>query len=140
MQTRALVLAIAPVVVSTFCTFCAPAAAAANRFALTCFENRTDLTLRYQTRWGNDGQWSSTTIAPGERRWHSWRYERPNQNRSPVLHVRFDGDLTARMYKQAYSLKSYAAPQEGDCKSYGKEYVFRYDGTSRKYIDLKERR
>jgi hypothetical protein len=140
MQTRALAVAIVPVALSTLCALFAPDASAANRFALTCFENRTDLTLRYQTRWGRDGQWTSSSIEPGARRWHSWRYERPNQNSSPVLHVRFDGDLTARMYKQTYSLKSYAAPQEGDCKSYGKEYVFRYDGTNKKYIDLKERK
>lgn len=120
--------------------FIAPDASAANRFALTCFKNDTDITLKYQTKWGKDGEWTSSTIEPGAKRWHSWKYDRPNQNSSPVLNVRFDGDLSARMYKQTYSLKSYAAPQEGDCRSYGKEYVFRYDGSKKRYIDLKERR
>ena len=116
----------------------APAAEAANRFALTCFENKTDIALNYRTRWGN-GEWSRSTLAPGGKRWHSFKYDRPDQNSSPVLHVSFDGDLSTRMYSQQYSLKSYASPQEGDCARYGKEYVFRYDGSAKKYIDLRER-
>jgi len=110
---------------------------AASRFALTCIENKTNISLNYQYRWGNNGQWSSRTIRPSARQWHAWKYDRPNENRSPSMHVRFDGDLSSRMISQTYRLESHASPQEGDCRRYGKEYVFRYDGSAKKYIDLK---
>ena len=114
-----------------------PAAEAANRFALTCIENRTNVSLTYQFRWGNDGEWSTRTLQPNTGRSHYWKYDRPNENRSPTLYVRFDSDLSRRMIQQRYRLESHASPQESDCKRYGKEYVFRYDGSAGKYIDLK---
>jgi hypothetical protein len=110
---------------------------AASRFALTCIENKTNITLNYDFRWGNTGQWESRSIQPNGRRWHSWKYDRPNVTTSPWMNVRFDGDLSSRMISQSYRLASYASPQEGDCRRYGKEYVFRYDGSAKKYIDLK---
>jgi hypothetical protein len=110
---------------------------AANRFALTCIENKTDVALKYDFRWGDDGSWTTRTLQPGARRAHYWKYSKPNENRSPWMHVRFDSDLSKRMISQGYRLASNASPQENDCKAYGKEYVFRYEGTARKYIDLK---
>ena len=53
------------------------------------------------------------------------------------MFVRFDGDLSKRMISQSYRLQSHASPQESDCKAYGKQYVFRFDGSAKKYIDLK---
>ena len=114
----------------------APRVEAANRFAMTCIENKTDITLKYRTQWGN-GQWEHWSVNPGARNWHTWKYDRPNENASPVLHVSFDGDLSSRMYNQQYKLESYASPQQGDCERYGKIYRFRYDGSARKYIDLR---
>ena len=115
-----------------------PAAQAANRFALVCIENRTNVTLNYNFKWGVDGKWSSRTLAPNAGRAHSWRYSHPDENRSPGLHVSFDSDLSRRMIKQSYFLKARASPQESDCKAYANEYVFVYDGTAKKYIDLKQ--
>ena len=114
-----------------------PAAEAANRFALACVENKTDIPLTYRFRWGDDGQWSSRTLMPNARRAHSWRFANANVPKNPWLHVRFDSDISSRMINQGYRLESYASPQETDCTAYGKEYVFQYDGTARKYIDLK---
>jgi hypothetical protein len=110
---------------------------AANRFALTCIENRTNIPLSYDFRWGNDGQWASRTLQPRGQRAHVWKYEKPNETRSPWMFVRFDGDLSKRMISQSYRLQSHASPQESDCKAYGKQYVFRFDGNAKKYIDLK---
>ncbi len=120
----------------TLATFALPADAA-NRFALACIENKTDVALNYQFKWGDDGQWATRTLQPNGRRAHSWRYANPNEKRSPWLYIRFDSDLSKRMINQSYRLESYASPQETDCTAYGKEYVLRYDGTARKYIDLK---
>jgi hypothetical protein len=114
-----------------------PTSEAANRFALTCIENKTNEIVNYRFRWGDDGEWASRTLQPNARRAHSWRYNNPNQRKSPGLHIRFDSDLSSRMISQGYRLDSYASPQETDCKAYGKEYVFRYDGTAGKYIDLR---
>lgn len=114
-----------------------PVAEAANRFALACIENKTDIPLTYRFRWGNQGEWSTRTLMPNARRAHSWRFDRPNVRDNPWLYVKFDSDLSSRMINQDYRLESYTAPQENDCTAYGKEYVFQYDGTRRKYIDLK---
>lgn len=134
MQTRIMLAALTGL--SALAAF-APAAEAANRFALACIENKTDIALNYQFRWGEGGAWASRTLSPGARRAHWWKYDNPNEARSPWLHVRFDSDLSKKMIQQGYRLSSHASPQESDCKAYGKEYVFRYDGNARNYIDLK---
>jgi hypothetical protein len=121
---------------STFAAFVG-APEAASRFALTCIENKTNETLNYSFRWGEDGPWSSRSLQPNAARSHSWRYSNPNVRKSPGLYIKFDSDLSGRMINQGYRLESYASPQETDCKAYGREYVFRYDGNARKYIDLK---
>jgi hypothetical protein len=134
MKVRLVLTALAGL--SAFTAF-APTVNAANRFALTCIENKTNISLNYEYRWGDNGQWDSNTVRPNARRWHAWKYDTPNKNRSPTMFVRFDSDLSKRMISQSYRLDSYASPQETDCRRYGKEYVFRYDGSAKKYIDLK---
>ena len=114
-------------------------AEAANRYAQACITNKTKATIYYKTRWG-DGPWKDISIYPGKRRWHSWRYREADHNRSPHLRVRFDSDLSGDRYWQTYKLEKNATPQEGDCQRYGVEYVFKYDGSSRDYIDLKKLR
>jgi hypothetical protein len=134
MQSRLVVAALAGL--SAVAIF-VPMVEAANRFGLTCIQNKTNIPLTYEFRWGNNGQWSARTVRPNERRAHSWRYDKPDENRSPTMFVRFDSDLSKRMINQSYRLDSYASPQETDCRRYGKEYVFRFDGSAKKYIDLK---
>lgn len=116
-------------------TLMGPEAEAADRFALTCMQNKTNLTLNYKTKWG-DGQWQTHRIVPGGKRWHAWEYQRGQEGRSPWLHVAFDDDLSGRAKHRTYRLASYASPQQGNCQRYGKQHQFRYDGTAKKYIDL----
>ncbi len=40
------------------------------------------------------------------------------------------------MKMRDYRLKAFASPQKTDCKRYGKEYQFRFDGSAKKYIDI----
>ena len=70
------------------------------------------------------------------RRWFSHHYDRPNEDRSPPLYVKFDSDVRAgRKFNIEYHLKRLAAI--GQRCEYGKQYVFRYDRRGRRCIDLK---
>jgi hypothetical protein len=116
----------------------APGAEAADRFALTCIENKTDLTLNYQIQWGGTNSWENFTISPGGRKWHSYTFTRPNEDKNPPLHVKFNSGLAGRVSQQTYHLIAHSSPQQGDCDRYGKIYRFRYDGTAKQYVDLKD--
>ncbi len=72
-------------------------AEAANRYALTCIANRTQVTVNYKVRWG-DRSWRSSSISPGRNNWHSWKYKYVNDNSSPRLQVSFDSDLSNATY------------------------------------------
>ena len=112
-------------------------ARAADRFAMSCLENKTNLTVNYSVKWGSNGTWKGNHLAPGARNSHTWEYAQGKVGVSPQLYVRFDDDLSGRVKQREYVLESYRAPQKTDCKGYGKEYVFRYDGSAKKFIDLK---
>ena len=109
---------------------------AADRFAMTCMENKTSATLNYKARWGSNGQWKAHSISPGSRTSHTWAYEQGKVGRSPNLYVNFDDDLSSTMRRRQYVLESYRSPQETDCRRYGREYHFRFDGSAKKFIDL----
>lgn len=49
--------------------------------------NPTDVTLKYQVRWGN-GEWVHYTLAPNHRRTHSHKLS--DQGKAPAPNVRFD--------------------------------------------------
>jgi hypothetical protein len=119
------------------CTFAfvTSQAVASSRFAMSCIENKTDITINYSFKWG-DGSWKSYSLEPGERISHTWEYERGHEGYSPNLYVTFDDDLSGGVKKRSYVLERYGAPQKTDCKSYGKEYRFVYDGSAKKFIDL----
>src|SRR5262245_21214635 len=117
-------------------TLVAPQAEAAARYAMTCIENKTTITLAYSTKWGENASWRSHRVVPAERISHTWEYAAGHERESPDLYVSFDDDLSSRMKSRTYVLKSFAAPQKTDCKRYGKEYQFRYDGSARQFIDL----
>ena len=57
-----------------------------------------------------------------------------NLDHSPQLVVKFDADGTSAKYLQEYVLKRRAAPEQN--YQLGHKYAFRYDGPSRRYIDL----
>jgi hypothetical protein len=116
--------------------FAATGASAADRFAMTCVENRTNVTLNYSIRWGNSGAWQPTSVGPGRRLSHTWEYAPGHVGQHPPLHVSFDDDLSGRVKQRRYRLDAYRAPQKTDCVRYGREYHFRYDGSAKKYIDL----
>jgi hypothetical protein len=109
----------------------APASAAANRYGIVGIENPTNIPITYEFRWGEDGDWQSYTLAPGERRWHAWTYEYLNENASPRPHVRFDCDLSEELEFKEYGLEAYAAPYKGF--DFAKKYVFRKRGG---FLDL----
>ena len=51
----------------------APVAEAANRFAMTCIENKTDITLNYRQKWGKNNSWG---LAQGSNRGSGFRTPR----------------------------------------------------------------
>jgi hypothetical protein len=109
---------------------------AADRYAMTCVENKTNLTLRYSTRWGGSGAWRSHVLGPARRTSHTYEYPKGKEGKSPDLHINFDDDLSSRMKRRQYVLESYRSPQKTDCVRYGREYHFRFDGSAKKFIDL----
>lgn len=110
----------------------APSTDAADRFAMTCIENRTRITLNYSVRWGS-GSWSRASVGPGRRISHTYRLR---DGGAPTLYIRFDDDLSGMVTQREYRLESYSSPQTTDCIRYGREYQFRYDGSAKKFIDL----
>ena len=110
-------------------------AEAADRYAMTCLENKTSVTLNYSYRWGDDGQWKKHSLSPGSRTAHAWPYTKDKVGYSPDLVVKFDDNLSGLTKWRDKTLQSYRAPQETDCR-YGKKYHFHYDGSAKKYIDL----
>jgi hypothetical protein len=113
--------------------FQAAPAQAATRFAMVSIANETSYNITFSYRWG-DGAWQSTTMAPGARRWFSWKYPQPNENRSPAFQVRFDADGTGSKYIEKYDLKRRAAVEQN--YDLGHKYAFRFDGPSKRYIEL----
>ena len=107
----------------------APAASFDTHYAAFGLYNDTTHVLKYQVRWGDSGEWTYWTIAPGETMTHYYTYAYPNQNHSPVPYVRFD--IGGGVYTQTYRVDAYASPD----RSYGfsNKYVFRYTGL---YLDL----
>ncbi|APR87644.1 hypothetical protein A7982_12993 [Minicystis rosea] len=106
------------------------------RFALTCIKNATGRGINYDLKWG-DGPWTTYRVEgnEGSYRWHSKAYAVTGEPRSPELTIRFDSDMTDGTSYVEYSLKKYAAPEES-CEL-GKIYRFEWDGSSKRYIDLK---
>jgi hypothetical protein len=117
------------------CGMTASTADAANRYALTKIENPLSVPIKYQFRWGENGEWQTVTLEPRSWRTHWWTYDYPDQNASPKLYVRFDSDMTEGFYLQEYWLVSYAVPDTTPNR--GKVYAFQWDGYSGRYIDLK---
>lgn len=109
-------------------------ASAANRYAMVTLENPfKTITITYQFKWGEEGQWQTRTLYPGQSRWHSWKYAYPDQNRSPKLYIKFDADrYSGQYYWQTYWLVRYAVPDQA---SRGKVYRFKFNGPGQRYIE-----
>ena len=90
-------------------------------YAVVGISNPTHLTINYAFRWGN-GEWKTFQIAPGGKRWHSWRYDYPNENESPVPQIRFDCDLSENVSFLEYDLTAFASPVQD--YYHGKKYKF----------------
>ncbi|MEN9205383.1 MAG: hypothetical protein Q6K70_06220 [Thermostichales cyanobacterium DRC_bins_46] len=100
------------------------AAQQATRFAMTCIGTEAGSAINFAYRWGESGSWENTSVEPGKWLILTWRYDYPNQNRSPVLTVRYDADFTSATSFVVEQLESYAAPIDSNCEQYGKTYNF----------------
>ncbi len=129
---RRMIVALAALVVLATVLCTPPKADAADRFAVVGIENATHVTIRLQHKWG-DEQWKMDVIAPGNRKWYWWTYSRPNEDRSPPFHVRFDSDLSPGQFVENYNLKKRAAPDH--TWNFAEKYIFRYD-RSKNFIEL----
>ena len=136
MIRSSLLALVAPVAMATT-LFSSGSATAAERYGVVGIENTTQLTIRVQHKWG-DGPWKTDVLKPGEKTWFWWTYTKPNEDKSPRFHVRFDSDLhKGKVFEIDYDLKKNAAPAPD--WEYAHKYVFKYDG-DRNYIDLYEKK
>jgi hypothetical protein len=114
--------------------FLAPGvASAATRFAVVSIVNETQANLVISYRWG-DGEWKQTRLGPSARHWWSYKYPNPNENRSPDFHLKFDADTSSSKYTEPKKLHGFAAAEENF--DLGHKYAFRYDGPSKRYIEI----
>lgn len=108
-------------------------AAAADRFAVTSIHNETQSKITILYKWGT-GEWKTKTLMPGTRHWFGFRYKHANDDKSPNLFVKFDADAGSGSYTEEYKLLRHAASEESYALGY--KYVFRYDGPSKKFVEL----
>lgn len=98
----------------------AVARAQSNSYAVLCIENNTGMKINYLYRWGTRN-WQTSQLADDEYDVHSWRYTSDSAI-SPNFQIKFDANLTGRVYYRIYNLDRYQAP-ERNC-AWGKVYVF----------------
>jgi hypothetical protein len=108
---------------------------AANRFSVISITNETRANLTISWRWASD-EWKQTFLGPNAR--HVWWYEykQVDQNMSPDFHLRFDADTSSSKYTEPKKLHGRAAPEANF--DLGHKYAFRYDGPSKRYIEIYE--
>jgi len=109
LKTAAIVLGIA---VSSLFVSPAEALAAKNTHAMVAVKNPTNIKINYYFRWGKDAEWKSYSIEAGNWRWHSWEYDYPNENKSPIPQIKFDEDLSDELEWRIYDLKAFASPDQ----------------------------
>ena len=103
----------------------APAASFDTHYAAFGLYNDTTHVLKYQVRWGDSGEWTYWTIAPGETMTHYYTYAYPNQNHSPVPQIRFHYNPAERQPRyKVYDLQAWAVAYAQ--APAGKPYSFRY--------------
>jgi len=115
----------------------APTAKAADRFAVISIANETNANITVSYHWG-DGQRKTHFFRPGAKHWFSWKYPRPDYDRSPDFFISFDADTTSQRYGEDKRLHGYRAPEEN--YDLGNKYAFRYNGPSKRYIEIYDTR
>lgn len=100
-----------------------PALAKGSRMALACIGTKTGDTVYFAYRWGEDANWTEVSIAPGKWQVMSWRYARPNENRSPQLQVRYDDDMSEGENFVVTDIGAHAAVGD-NCEAEGQTYHF----------------
>jgi hypothetical protein len=110
-------------------------AQAADRYGVACVSNRTTVPINFTIKVGN-GEWQVFNLVPNHSRSFAHKYDASNQDKSPVLEVKFDSDLRRNsLFNIYYKLPRLAA--EGDTCGEGKRYAFVYESNDRNFIDLK---
>src|SRR5690348_6343274 len=117
--------------------FIIPTANAADRFAVISIANETNANITVSYHWG-DGQRKTHFFRPGARQWFSYKYARPDDNHSPDFFISFDADTTNQRYGEDKKLHGYRAPEQNF--GLGHKYAFRYDGPSKRFIEIYDMR
>lgn len=102
-------------------------AAAPTQYALTCIGTETDGTIKFSYRWGAEGEWKYSSVAPGKWQMLTYTYSHPGENSSPTLYIRYDDDLSDGLNIYTQKVKSYAASKR-HCESQGYTYNFHAKG------------
>lgn len=86
--------------------FMPQALADGNHFGVVCLQNKTNMDIRYNYKWGSNS-YKSQTVRAGRSRWHSWKYSNGSKY-SPNFIISFDYDLRpGRASYKDYSLTRY---------------------------------
>ncbi len=107
---------------------------AADRFAVVSIANETNANMTISYRWG-DGNWQTASLPRGNHHWFAYPYSRADEDRSPDFIASFDADSRSGIaYHEEKRLHGFRAPEEN--YDLGHKYAFRYNGPSRRYIEL----
>jgi hypothetical protein len=93
-------------------------------YGIVTVHNDTKSTINYQYCVG-DGNWQDEAIKPGFYRYYWHKYDYANENRSPILQVRFDSDMSDGIAWRQYSL------ERNPASHVEAEFGHRYDFKSR---------
>ena len=97
--------------------------AQSTRFALVCIGTETGYEVNFSARWGKSGRWSEESIRPGKWKIFTWNYDYPGEDRSPMLNIHYDDDLSEGSNFVTTALPAYAASTK-DCEAQGKTFNF----------------
>ena len=118
--------------------FAAETSFAANRFSVVSIANETNANVGISYKWGENDAVRRMFLAPRERRWFSWAYPTENYNRSPDFLIQYDADAGGQYFKSGWKrLRGYASPDQNFAG--GNEYVFKYDGPTQRFIEIRDR-
>jgi hypothetical protein len=136
-MTRTKCLTLAASLAAASIVSIAASAYAADRFAVISIANQTNANITVSYHWG-DGQRRTHSFTPGARHWFSYKYPRPDADHSPDFFVTFDADTTNQRYGEDKKLHGYRAPEEN--YNLGHKYAFKYNGPSKRYIEIYDER
>lgn len=106
-------------------------------------ENKTGVTIPYEYRWGNKGEWKKMSLRSGAVETHWYPLGDDRNKKVPTPYIRFDrvgGDnsVTFQEYKMQFYAIGYAGYGPRENKTEPKRYVFRYAPNGRD-LDLNAR-